>query len=105
MRSRSIVLLSCAFLMMGTSCSKGIKGTSSADTIVVTGTLEPIGMTTFMYGTHRLVVSPSIFYVLESTTMDLNPFVGERVQITATDTHYQAEAGPDMYNVTAISAL
>jgi|ERR1019366_1438935 hypothetical protein len=87
------------------SCHKCATGTVSTttDIVTLTGTLQKQGFTTYQYGTHILVVNPTTKYVLESNTVDLNPYVGAHVTITAINTHYHAEQGPEMYNVTSIA--
>ena len=73
--------------------------TTTGDNLVTTGTLQKQGFTTYQYGTHTLNG-----YVLESTTIDLDRYVGTNVTIHAVNTHYTVEQGPEMYNVTSIVA-
>ena len=77
----------------------------SGESLTATGMLERQGYTTYMYGTHILKADAGKWFVLESTTLNLDPFVGNRVTITAINTHYHAEIGPEMYNVSAITAI
>ena len=106
LKATSLILL----LAVGalSSCTKG-KTTSSTshisgDALTATGTLQRQGITTYQYASYILVVSSSEEYVLESTAVAIDSFVGRHVMITATNTHYPVEDGPVMYNVTAIAA-
>jgi len=104
MRILSQILLVAA-LSVFTACHQAPKNSGTTNTIngeilTATGVLQNQGFTTYMYGTHLLGG-----YVLESTTIDLNPYVGARVKITAVNTHYQVEQGPEMYDVTAITRV
>ena len=72
------------------------------DAIIATGTIQLKGTTTYTYGTHILVVNSTTKYLLESTSLNLYPFNGKHVKITATNIHYQAGSGPDLYDVSAV---
>lgn len=87
------------------SCQKSTNTVEnlSPESLTATGVLYQQGPTTYMYGTHILYVNSNTQYVLESTTLNLNAFLGRNVKITAFNTHYQAENGPAMYNVTSIA--
>jgi hypothetical protein len=95
----SFLLLLAVAIVTSVSCHKS-NSIKAGDGITATGTLQTMGATTFMYGTHTLNG-----YVLESTKIDLDPFVGTRVIITAKNTHYHAELGPEMYDVIAIARI
>ncbi len=104
LKAISLVILVASGLF---SCTKG-KTTSttthtSGDTLSTTGTLQRQGVTTYQYGNYILVVSSTEQYVLESTALSIDSLAGDRVTITAINTHYQAENGPVMYNVTTIA--
>ncbi len=65
---------------------------------MVAGTLEPLGITSFQYGTHRL--DP---YVLQSSTVNLGRFVGQRVIVTGRPVSgYPVSGGPVLIEVSAI---
>jgi hypothetical protein len=98
MRILKLFLLFAAITFLA-SCNK----LSIHDVIIKTGKLEKQGFTTYMYGTHVLVVGSTPKYVLESKHINLDQFVGMHVIITAENEHYQAEMGPDLYNVTSIA--
>jgi hypothetical protein len=89
------VILSASFA----ACSHPAKNTvaTAGDNITATGTLQRQGFTTYMYGTHVLNG-----LVLKSSTIDLDPYVGQHVRITAVNLHYQAEMGPELYDVLSI---
>ena len=46
------------------------------------GIVQPSGISIFMQGTHRLVLSDGRFILLESDSIDLNGYVGEEVDIS-----------------------
>lgn len=46
------------------------------------GIVQPSGISIFMQGTHRLVLSDGRFLLLESENIDLNGYVGEEVDIS-----------------------
>lgn len=71
-----------------------------AEDLTNTGILREQDSTTYMYRTHTLNG-----YVLKSITINLVPFVGSHVIITAKNSHYHAEDGPEMYNVTSIAPI
>lgn len=45
------------------------------------GIVQPAGISIYMQGTHRLVLSDGRFLLLESDTLDLNGYVGEEVNL------------------------
>jgi hypothetical protein len=102
-----ILILACTLPVV--SCHKKSDTTpspviTSGDNLTATGMLELQGFTTYMYGTHLLRVDSATWFALKSTTLNLDPFVGTRVSITAINTHYTAEMGPELYNVTSIAS-
>lgn len=101
MRSAKI-LLPLALAAVAAGCSKDTGTTQSTEAIAITGSLQRQGFTTYQYGTH-ILVTPTVKYVLESTYVNLELYVGKNVKITAVNTHYHAEQGPEMYNVTSVA--
>lgn len=81
------------------ACHKN-KTINPVDQIVLTGTLQEQGPTTYMYGTHTLNG-----HVLKSDRVNLNIYEGSKVMVTATNVHYTVESGPELYNVTAIVSV
>jgi len=73
--------------------------------IIATGAIELKGKTTYTYGTHILVVNSSTKYLLESTSLDLYPFNGRHVKITATNIQLpdSVATGPALYDVSAVT--
>ena len=100
-----VLLLTASVGCHKTGVTQSVSVPPSPATFTVTGTLQKQGVTTYMYGTHILVVDPSTSYVLESTSIDLDAYVGAHVRLTAINTGYHAEMGPDMYNVTSITTV
>lgn len=95
------------FALSMAACSKSPNTTNqdnvSGANLSASGTLQKQGFTTYMYGTHLLVVNASTTYVLKSDVVNLDPFVGKQVKLTAVNTHYHAENGPELFNVTWIT--
>jgi hypothetical protein len=96
------------FLLLAASFAACTRPTSNTNTVSSTnlsasGTLQAQGFTTYMYGTHLLVVNSATTYVLKSSTLNLDPYIGKKVKLTAVNTHYTAENGPELYDVTYIA--
>ncbi|MCW3124318.1 MAG: hypothetical protein JWQ38_3810 [Flavipsychrobacter sp.] len=105
MKTISILLFVCCLAVVSTitACHREATKTQVlGDYITAEGVLEQQGFTTYMYGTHVLTVNAQVSYVLESTTINLDNYIGFNVVIKAVNTHYHAEQGPEMYNVTSI---
>lgn len=87
------------------ACSKTRKCPDrvSADTVIQTGLLRQQGVTTYQYGTHILEAGSNTELVLKSDNINLDNYVGKNVQVTAVNTHYTVENGPELYNVIAIA--
>lgn len=104
---RALFVLLITAMVAASSCHhpvptpNGVVPTS--DHITAVGKLQKQGFTIYMYGTHVLEVSPTISYVLKSSMYDLDAYLGSKVKITAVNTHYQAEMGPELYDVIAIA--
>ena len=89
------------------SCSKKTTDTASGakENVTVIGNLEPQGATTYQYGSHVLKMHDTVAYVLKSTAIELNKYEWLHVKISATNTHYHAEQGPELYDVTTIERM
>lgn len=90
-----------AVLAAVASCHKTVATIPSAENISVSGTLQLQGFTTYQYGSYVLNAGATQ-YVLESTVVNADPFVGKAVVVTAVNVHYIAENGPELYNITTI---
>lgn len=74
----------------------------NSDTMEVTGRLEPIGMTTWQYGTHT-ISDDEDFYALRGKEVNLQEYEGKQVTITATKVEgYPVDGGPVFLEVTSI---
>lgn len=49
--------------------------------VTYTGEVQPAGISIYQQGSHRLVLPGGKFILLEAETLDLNGYVGERVQV------------------------
>jgi hypothetical protein len=75
--------------------------------IVVTGIIQTVGITTYMYGTHRLVDDNNeTTYPLQSSTVSLNDFENNRVRIKAVPVKgYPLQGGPELLSVLSLKVI
>ncbi|HLZ58180.1 MAG TPA: hypothetical protein VKR06_14660 [Ktedonosporobacter sp.] len=75
--------------------------------VQATGIIQPIGVTTYMYGTHRLInQSGNTLYALRSRTLNLGQYIGKYVQITAMLVPgYPIDGGPSYLDVQTIAYI
>lgn len=67
--------------------------------VVVTGTIEQQGITTYQYGTH-VIGNSSEFYALRSSAVDLDDYVGMEVTVYGDLVDgYPITGGPDYVDV------
>lgn len=86
------------------SSSSVAMSTSSVSSEVVQtlqGTVETIGISVYMEGTHKLLLQDGTFILLQSDAVDLNGYVAERVAVTGT-VHATVEADGLIMNVDSI---
>ena len=74
-----------------------------------TGVIEKPEATTYMYGTHALTdATPDASYALQSDTVDLDAYIGERVSVYGDLVpgyeDGQVEGGPPLLNVTRVES-
>ncbi len=71
-----------------------------------TGKIEPMGMSIFMQGSHRLVDDggETIVILQADGDVDLNKFVQKKVKVSGT-VESTVEAGGKILNVSAVEAL
>lgn len=89
--SLSLAFTACTFTSTSTSSEVDTSSSSSSsdsDSLIThnvsyIGTIEDIGMTTYMQGTHRLTIDSEQFLLLESTdaNLNLNTYLGKRVEV------------------------
>ena len=75
------------------------------ESVMVTGSLEEAGVTTYMYGTHVIVDEQTgTFYALGSDVVDLDIYVAQRVTVYGALVpgyeYGQVEGGPPLVDVT-----
>ncbi len=76
---------------------------SSADEIKISGTLIKPEVTHYMYGTHALEEKGKIKVALTSGTIDLDDFIGKKVEIRGTRVQgYPLSGGPELIEVQKI---
>ena len=75
---------------------------SKSASMEITGIIEPIGMTTWQYGTHT-ISNDTIFYALRSKKVDLKNYEGKTVTIKGEKVEgYPVENGPVFIEVIEI---
>lgn len=87
----SLSLAACNFSAAPTSSETEASSSSSSEAsqnlvthnVSYIGTIEEIGMTTYMQGTHRLSIDNEQFLLLESTdvNLNLNTYLGKKVEV------------------------
>jgi hypothetical protein len=75
------------------------------ESMVATGTMEMLGITTYQYGTYTVTDEASgTSYVLSSVVVDLDAYTGQRVTVYGTLVpgyeYGQVEGGPPLVDVT-----
>jgi len=69
------------------------------------GKLEPAGITSYQYGTHRLISSDSIF-ALRSSQIDLIKFENKTVRVSGERMEgYPLEGGPVLIDVSEVEII
>lgn len=97
MRFNSI-LFGIVICWAGFSCKSGAGDSANK----YTGTIEPAGITSYQYGTHRLEAKDT-FYALRSKKLDLSQFEGQQVTISATPIEgYPVDGGPGYLEVNSV---
>lgn len=101
------VLASITLFILTTTCNNQKSNSDSevnsdSDTMEITGIIEPIGMTTWQYGTHTISNS-TMMYALRSKEIDLKNYEGNTVTIKGKKIEgYPVENGPVFLEVTEI---
>lgn len=94
----SSILVGIVICWAGFSCDS-VPGDSSRK---YSGTIEPTGITSYQYGTHRLEARDT-FYALRSKTIDLSQYEGQKVTISATPIQgYPVDGGPEYLEVRSV---
>lgn len=94
-----ISFASAALFFMATNCDNK---TSNQNSMEVTGIIEPIGMTTWQYGSHTISTEEE-FYALKSEKIDLTKFDGKRVTMKGIKVEgYPVDNGPVFIDVQEI---
>ncbi|MEN5055774.1 hypothetical protein [Sphingobacterium kitahiroshimense] len=97
---KKIVLL---LALVGLFASCATKKNSNISTVMLTGKITALGITTFQYGTHMLKVENKI-YALRSATIKLDNYVNKLVTLKGEKiSGYPIENGPELIDVSEIS--
>ena len=86
-------------IFIQTSCRSSKIEENSETENRYTGVIEPVGITTYQYGSHKLKTESS-FYALRSDSIDLGIYENQKVSILATKIEgYPVDGGPVYLNV------
>lgn len=119
MKASSILSMSVAVLLFSQGCTKDDAGTDPrpiesetksgierlAETGTASGTLIKLEVTSFMYGTHALRISPTSpdSIVALKSDLDLDKFIDKKVNVRGKLVDgYPVDGGPSLLNVTSI---
>lgn len=96
---KKMILMFIACLTLA-SCS--VHKANVENAIQLSGTIEPLGMSTFQYGTH-LIKSSGTTYSLKSNKVNLDSFSGKAVTLIGVRVAgYPVENGPALVDVMSI---
>lgn len=113
MKSRTFIALFAATLVIGgctwgstpengdSTASSSASSVRETQNVAYRGILEPAGISIYQEGTHRLTLENGTFVLLESSTVDLNGFVDEEVQVFGS-LRPTVEAGGKIMRVTRV---
>ena len=97
MKKTMLMLIACFTLA---SCS--VHKANVDNTVQLSGTIEPLGMSTFQYGTH-LIKSSGTTYSLKSNKVNLDSFTGKVVTLIGVKVAgYPVENGPALVDVMSV---
>jgi hypothetical protein len=76
----------------------------TGEEVTVQGTLQKLGITVWMYGTHVLIEEEDgrVAYALRSDAINLDEYIGRLVQVKGTKIHSGIDFGPPYLKVTTI---
>lgn len=95
-----VIAFTCLALFFLSSTCNNQKSNPAA--MEITGIIEPIGMTSWQYGTHTLSNATTL-YALRSKTVDLKKYEGMTKTIKGERVEgYPVENGPEFIEVTEI---
>lgn|SRR5690606_11710905 len=94
-----LTLAAAAIFLFTTTCNNNTKSNS----MEISGTIEPIGMTTWQYGSHTITNDDGILYALRSEKLKLENYEGRRVTLKGDKVEgYPVENGPEFIEVIEI---
>lgn len=94
-----IVLASITLFILTGTCNNQNSNSASME---ITGIIEPIGMSTWQYGSHT-ISNDTLFYALGSQKINLKNYEGKSVTIQGNKVEgYPIENGPVFIEVTGI---
>jgi|SRR5690554_2152671 len=86
--------------LFATNCNNTV---AKSDSMEISGIIEPIGMTTWQYGSHTISNEEGVIYALRSESVRLEEYEGKMVTIKGEKVDgYPVENGPEFIEVTEI---
>lgn len=99
MKSFFSITIATLFLFT-TNCNNSV---STSPSMEISGTIEPVGMTTWQYGSHTISEEDGKLYALRSSEVKLQDYEGKKVTIKGEKIEgYPVENGPEFIEVTEI---
>lgn len=103
----SLALGACSFNAPASDDSASSSSASSESVIEdvsYTGVINELGVSIYMQGTHKLTLENGQFLILESSTLDLNNYLGRSVRVTG-DVQPTVEEGGMIMRVETVSTM
>jgi len=98
---KKIVLLLVVGLAIA-GCST-VKSGTDQNLVVLQGKVEPLGMSTFQYGTH-VISAANIIYALKSSKVNLKEYEGKEVTVKGLKVAgYPIDGGPEFIDVQEVT--
>jgi len=97
---KKILILS--FFVAALSGCTTMNNSKSAGSIIVSGKIEKLGMSTFQYGTH-LLKADNKTYALKSASINFDNYLNKEVTVKGKKVAgYPVDGGPELIDVTLI---
>lgn len=75
-------IFSASSVSVSSSSSESSESSSEPEEATLAGVIEPIGITIYQQGTHKITQDDGTIVLLESSAVDLNGYVGEFVEVS-----------------------
>ena len=102
---KKLLLVVLASLTLG-ACASTDYREREAHSFNYAGTLAPLEMSVWQYGTHILTTEEGGFYAVKSESVDLNKYNNMLVEVEGSLMEgYPVDSGPEFLNVTAVQPV